>query len=171
MLCLIPDETPVGKFHKRHVDPKNIYTINRHLLDQRESHMAEDEKLTTADDIKIDVPPEKEDAVRNMLLNYENSWSGQLGEIKATELRIYLKPDAKLFKSFPYRAIRKIRELEKSEINKQFTAGVIYPALSEWAAMLLFAPKKDRRLRFCIDYRQLNSMTVKDTYPLPRMGE
>ena len=35
----------------------------------------------------------------------------------------------------------------------------------------MFAPKKDGRLRFCIDYRKLNLMTIKDSYPIPRMDE
>ena len=43
--------------------------------------------------------------------------------------------------------------------------------MSEWSTPVLFAPKKDGKLRFCIDYRKLNSMTTKDTYPLPRMDE
>lgn len=41
--------------------------------------------------------------------------------------------------------------------------------MSEWAACVLFPPKKDRKLRFCIDYRNLNAMTLKDTYPLLTM--
>ena len=84
---------------------------------------------------------------------------------------IDLVPDSKPFKSASYGAGPKTRELEQAEVDKQLKAGVIEPAMSEWAAPVLFAPKKDGKLRFCIDYRKLNSMTVKDTYPLPRMDE
>ena len=48
---------------------------------------------------------------------------------------------------------------------------MIEPLNSDWAAPVLFAPKKDGRLRFCIDYRRLNEITVKDSYPIPRMDE
>ena len=42
---------------------------------------------------------------------------------------------------------------------------------SEWAAPVLFTPKKDSMIRFCIDYRKLNFMKIKDSYPIPRMDE
>ena len=50
-------------------------------------------------------------------------------------------------------------------------AGTIEPAVSEWAANVVLARKKDGTLRFCIDYRQLNERTRKDSYPLPRIDE
>jgi len=46
--------------------------------------------------------------------------------------------------------------------------GVIQPAKSPWASNLVLVKKKDGSLRFCVDYRQLNSMTRKDAYPLSR---
>lgn len=99
MLGLISDERQDSKCLKHHIDPKNIVTINKHLADQRESHMAEDEKLETAEYIKVDVPPDKEAEVLNILRKHEKIWSGQLGKIKATELQTDLKHDAEPLKS------------------------------------------------------------------------
>ena len=110
---LIPDDKDT-KFRKRHANARDVDTINRHLADHREKHMGEDEKPVTADDINVDVPDDKVDEVRAMLRKHEKAWSGQLGEINATELRIDLKPDAIPFESPPYRAGPKTRELEKA---------------------------------------------------------
>ncbi|GAQ92573.1 hypothetical protein KFL_010580010, partial [Klebsormidium nitens] len=49
--------------------------------------------------------------------------------------------------------------------------GFIRPSNSPWGAPVLFAPKKDGGLRFCIDYRGLNKQTVKNAYPLPRADD
>ena len=106
-----------------------------------------------------------------MLKKHESLWSGELGKINTVKHRIELIPGARAFKSAPYRAGPKTRELEEFEIDKQLKAGVIEPSNSEWAAPVLLAPKKDGRLRFCIDYSRLNTITVKDSYPIPRMDE
>ena len=47
--------------------------------------------------------------------------------------------------------------------------GFIRLSFSPWGALALFTKKKDRTLRLCIDYRQLNRVTIKNRYPLPRI--
>ena len=49
--------------------------------------------------------------------------------------------------------------------------GFIRPSVSPWGALTLFVKKKDGTLRLCIDYRQLNKLTVKNKYPLPRIDD
>ena len=49
--------------------------------------------------------------------------------------------------------------------------GFIRSSISSWGAPVLFVKKKDKALRLCIDYRQLNRVTIKNRYPLPRIDD
>ncbi|KAL5828107.1 hypothetical protein ACOSQ4_019904 [Xanthoceras sorbifolium] len=49
--------------------------------------------------------------------------------------------------------------------------GFIRPSVSPWGAPVLFVKKKDGSMRLCIDYRQLNKLTIKNKYPLPRIDD
>ena len=159
-------------YRKRDYNAKDINLINQHLADAREAILGEDaEEPITADTVELGVDEKLQPEIRKMLRKHEHLWSGKLGKISVAQHHINLIPGARPFKSAPYRAGPKTRELEEFEVKKQLAAGVIEPSNSEWASPVLFAPKKDGRLRFCIDYRRLNTMTVKDSYPLPRMDE
>ena len=64
-------------------------------------------------------------------------------------------------------------ELQELRVQLQelLDKGFIRPSTSQWGAPVLFAKKKDKTLRLCIDYRQLNRVTIKDRYPLPRIDD
>jgi hypothetical protein len=71
----------------------------------------------------------------------------------------------------PYRmAPAELVEL-KIQLQELLDKGFIRPSVSPWGAHVLFIKKKDGTLRLCIDYRQLNKMTIKNKYPLPRIDD
>ena len=57
------------------------------------------------------------------------------------------------------------------QLHELLDKGFIRPSTSPWGASVLFAKKKDKTLRLCIDYRQLNRVTIKNRYPLPRIDD
>lgn len=106
-----------------------------------------------------------------MLSKHAEMWSRKLGCIAATQHRIRLKPGSAASHQMPYRQGPEMRAVTQTHVEEQLRAGVIEPATSEWASPVVFAPKKDGKLRFCVDYRRLNLATVADTYPLPRLHD
>ena len=63
-----------------------------------------------------------------------------------------------------------LKEL-KLQLQELLEKGFIHLSVSPWGAPVLFVKKKDGTLRLCVDYRQLNKMTVKNKYPLPRIDD
>ncbi|KAL4348778.1 hypothetical protein GQ457_17G007950 [Hibiscus cannabinus] len=71
----------------------------------------------------------------------------------------------------PYRmASIELKELKK-QLEELQRKGFIRPNTSPWGAPVLFVKKKDSSMRLCIDYRQLNRVTIKNKYPLPRIED
>jgi len=59
----------------------------------------------------------------------------------------------------------------KKQLQERLDRGFIRPNSSPWGAPVLFVKKKDGSMRMCIDYRELNKITVKNRYPLPRIDD
>ena len=71
----------------------------------------------------------------------------------------------------PYRmSTSELKEL-KTQLQELLDKKFIRPSTSPWSAPVWFVKKKDGSLRLCIDYRELNKVTVKNKYPLPRIDE
>ena len=87
------------------------------------------------------------------------------------DFAIDLEPGTKPISIPPYRmAPAELKEL-KDQLQDLLSKGFIRPSVSPWGAPVLFVKKKDGTMRMCIDYRQLNKVTVKNKYPLPRIDD
>ncbi|CAF5221430.1 unnamed protein product, partial [Rotaria magnacalcarata] len=71
----------------------------------------------------------------------------------------------------PYRVSPQRQQIISQHINEMLTDGIIELASGPYAAPVTLQPKKDGSLRFCVDFRQLNSVTVRDVYPIPRIDD
>ena len=120
-------------------------------------------------------PQEQAEQARSLLKEYHDIFSlgkRDMGHTNATKHKIVLKdPDTPPFKEcfcrIPPPQLDEVREHLKLRLD----AGVIQPSNSPWCNAVVLVRKKDGSLRFCIDFRKLNSLTVKDSHPLPRICE
>ena len=116
-------------------------------------------------------PEEQAEQARSLLKEYHDIFSLEkhdMGHTNTTEHKIVLKdPDTPPFKErfcrIPPPQLDEVRE----HLKLMLDAGVIWPSNSPWCNAVVLVRKKDRSLRFCIDFRKLNSLTVKDSHPLP----
>ena len=84
---------------------------------------------------------------------------------------IDLLPDTRPIARAPYRmAPAEMREL-RDQIEQLLGQGFIRRSTSPWGAPVLFVKKRDGSLRLCVDYRELNKVTIRNKYPLPRIDD
>ena len=85
------------------------------------------------------------------------------------EHTIRLAPDAVPIKRRPYPLSPPKLEAMREQMDELIQHNWVEPSESPWGAPILFVPKKNGQLRMCIDFRDLNAVTVDDSYPLPRL--
>lgn len=136
-------------------DPVPEYLMD--LLVRSSTYLCEDEKHNLA----------------SLLKKYQKVFSCSSGDIGRTD-RVRHKIDtgtARPIRQPPRRLPFGKREVEKAELEKMLDREVIEPSKSPWSSPIVLVSKKDGSTRFCVDYRRLNDVTLKDAYPLPRVDE
>ena len=109
-----------------------------------------------------------------MVCEYENVFLDELSGLpppRDVDFHIKLHPGTSPISKTPHRmAPVELQEL-KVQIQELLGKDFIRTSTSPWGAPVLFAKKKDKTLRLCINYRQLNRVTIKNRYPLPRIDD
>ena len=126
-----------------------------------------------SDDLKS-LTSEQRQVVNQLLEKYSCVFAREkwdLGRCDLHKLRIDLKEDARPSR-VPYRGMNPSkRKALKEFVDNLLEKDLIEPTHSEWAAPTVLVPKKDGSYRLVIDYRKLNSQTVKTSWPLPRIQD
>ena len=120
-------------------------------------------------------PTEQAEKACGLLWEYHDIFSLEkhdMGHTKVTKHKIVLKdPDTPPFKErfhrIPPPQVDEVRE----HLKLMLDAGVVRPSNSPWCNAVVLVRKKDGSLHFCIDFRRLNTLTVKDSNPLPHICE
>ena len=109
-----------------------------------------------------------------VVCKYEDVFPDELSRLplhRDVDFIIELHPGTSPISMTPHRMTPvELQEL-KVQLQDLLDKGFIRPSTSQWGAQVLFAKKKDKTLRLCIDYRQLNKVTIKNRYPLSRIDD
>ena len=170
----IPDATPSPEFMRK--------------LDELEPGQEPSQKMTIEERQKLLLqllrkdghldklkkwPPELALQFECMLMEYHNIFSLEQNEIGCTDAAEHVIEllDTEPFKERFRRIAPPLVEEVWEHLQEMLDGGTIRPSQSPWCNAVVLVRKKDRGLRFCIDFRRLNSRIKKDAYPLPRMQE
>ncbi|GBM73773.1 Retrovirus-related Pol polyprotein from transposon 297 [Araneus ventricosus] len=116
---------------------------------------------------------EQRRAVRKSLKEFQNLFStcdADVGRCNMTQYRINTG-DHPSIKQYPRRLPLARKEEADHLVKEMVDNGIIEESSGPWASPIVLVKKKDGSTRFCVDYRKLNEITKKDSYPLPRIDD
>ncbi|GBM17047.1 Retrovirus-related Pol polyprotein from transposon 297 [Araneus ventricosus] len=116
---------------------------------------------------------EQRTAVKELLQEFQNLFStsdSDVGRCNMTQNRINTGNHPTI-KQYPRRLPLAKKEEAEHLVKEMVDNGIIEESSGPWASPIVLVKKKDRSTRFCVDYRKLNEITIKDSYPLPRIDD
>ena len=115
----------------------------------------------------------KDPRLLRLLEEFSFIFAADIGELRrATNIKHTIDTgDHEPIRSVPYRTSAKEREIIEKEVNKMLQNNIIRISESPWSSPVVLVPKKDSTVRFCLDYRRLNKITVKNSHPLPLIAD
>ena len=124
--------------------------------------------------VQWNLPPHLDEmqkrSLQGLLKEFEDTLKSKPGRTRMIEHSIDTG-SAQAIRLPPYRLPYAYRDVITKELKEMLEEGVISRSTSEWAAPVVLITKKNGEIRFCVDYRRLNSISRTDSYPMPRVDE
>lgn len=124
---------------------------------------------TAKEDDTASWPPEIQQLVQHYSTVFDPPC--QLPPSRSCDHSIPLIPGAAPIYARPYRFSPVIKDKVEKQVKEMLQSGIIQKSSSPFSSPVLLVKKKDQSWRFCIDYRQLNAITLKGKYPVPIIDE
>lgn len=104
----------------------------------------------------------------DLLRQYQSVLATSKDDLRETDCVLHKinTGQARSIKQAPRRIPIHQKEEVSKELERMLDVGVINPP---WASPIIIVGKSDGSIRFCVDYRKVNEVTIKDSYPLPRI--
>ncbi|CAF3794553.1 unnamed protein product [Rotaria sordida] len=160
------------------IQPSTIYSLHSNVTSDASPLSDHDHSskidsvdfLTDLDLTDTDITLSQAEQLKSVLAKYHKCFDDKQGCTSLVQHHIDTG-NTKPIKLRPYRVSPHRKEIISNEIIKMLNAGIIEPCSGPYAAPITLQPKKDGSLRFCIDYRELNAVTIRDVYPIPRIDD
>ena len=154
--------TNVASIEEAEVDEKVVMHMNTKPL-----------KKLDIDLTKSDLNEQQQETLQRLFKKYRDVFAVDQSELEHTNIiehHIDLEHNRPI-RSKPYRASPQDRQKIKDHIEEMLEQGVIRESTSAYSFPVVLVKKRGRNDRFCVDYRRLNQITKKDSFPLPRIQD
>ena len=178
-ICRIPIHTNIGSFTVQSSDIR-CYTIdsclnnNRRSSNEQQSEVKKHDSIEMVFDQLLDHIQNQNERfeIRQLLIKYRKIFDTSTPSIAKVSAPPMINTGLNLpIHSRVYRTDPIKQQHISTIINDMLSSGQIQKSYSSWSSPVLLVKKKDGSYRFVIDYRQLNNITERDSYPLPRIDE
>lgn len=170
----IPSEVPIGvcEPYKDNFDCASFHITSTTKVNQGDTEIPE-HLIDIFNRSKTELSEEQEAKLQALLIKYQNVFAKSSEDLGQNDS---IKHEINTGNATPIRQpLRRLpigkREVEQQEVRKMLGRGVIEPSSSSWSSPIVLVTKKDGSVRFCVDYRRLNDVTIKDAYPIPRIED